>query len=203
MLIQNVVKVTTNCNSRLLCSLAKAICARAKSKEFDEHIRKRSIHVLRYLFDTASKQRAPSQFPTQNVSFGGSNSDHGNSVNRLDQDVTRIEYISFHWNVSRRRRFTHFMAELFAANIVSYTDVYHLKRTYPELATDLILKNQFDPINCCDFQTLSTINDIHTEPYRRAREIEQHLFCLQIQVICRDEFIKSTELLNENEFNFL
>lgn len=179
-LLQNVVEVTANCNSRLLCSLAKTLCAQAQSKEFQEHIRKKAVHVLRYLFDTASKQREPSQ----NDGSGSNSGVQRNAINRLDQDVIRIEQITYHWNVWRRRRFTHFMAELFAANIVSYTDIYHLKRTYPELATDLILKNQFEPINCCDFKTLSVPSDnIYSEPYRRARDIEQHLFCLQIQVI--------------------
>lgn len=190
-LLQNVLKVTTNCNSRLLCSLVKALSARDPSREFQEHIRKKSIDVLRYLFDTASKQREPSQIDGS----GDSSGVHRNAINRLDQDVTRIEYITYHWNVWRRRRFTHFMAELFAANILSYTNVYNLKRSYPELATDLIVKNQFDPINCCDYKTLSATNDnITTEPYRSAREIEQHLFCLQIQVMAA--------MTSQNQQNF-
>lgn len=183
-LVQNVVEVTPKCNSRLLCSLVKALCAQVQSKEFQEHIRKKSVQVLRYLFDSASKQREPSRLAAPNDGSGSSSGVQRNAVNRLDQDGIRIEHITYHWNVWRRRRFTHFMAELFAANIVSYTEIFHLKRTYPELATDLILKNQFDPIDCCDFKAQSALsNNILTEPYRCARDVEQHLFCLQTQVI--------------------
>lgn len=200
MLIQNVAKVTPSCNSRLLCSLARAICTGDQSKEFQEHIRKKSTHVLRYLFDTTLKHREPPALAAvPNYGAGGSSSVQKASINTLDEDVMRMECITYHWNAWRRRRFTHFMAELFAANIVSYTDIYDLKRSCPELATDVILKNQFEPNNCCDFKTLSAIKeDIHTESYRCAREVEQHLFSLQILV----NSIKPTELLESKQIEF-
>lgn len=182
-LLQNVVKVTANCNSRLLCLLVKMICLNDQSKQFQEHVRKKSIDVLRNLFETASQQRVPALKQNGNAAAAAAASNCDNAINTLDREVTRIEYIGYHWNVLRPQRFTHFMAELFAANIVSYTDIFQLKQSYPELATDLILKNQFDPINCCDFKMQSAIKEnINAESYQCAREIEHHLLCLRIQV---------------------
>lgn len=185
-LLQNVVKVAEICNSRLLCLLAKMMCQQDQSKEFQEHVRKKSVDVIRYLFDTASQQREPLQLTPNgggDVGAGGSGDHNTAAINSLDREVARIEYIGYHWNVWRRRRFTHFMAELFAANILSYTDIFHLKQSHPALPSDIILKNQVDPIDCCELKTMSAMKDnIHLNSYRCAREIENHLFCLRIQV---------------------
>lgn len=173
-ILQNVVKITANCNSRLLSLLAQKICNHDQTKQFQEHVRHKSIHVLRYLLSAASQQREPLQL-TQNRGDG--------AISTLDREVIRIEYIGYHWDVVRRRRFTHFIAKLFAENIISYTDIFDLKQSHPELASDLILKNKFERMDCCDFDMSSVTKDIiHNESYRCAREIDNHLFCLRIQV---------------------
>lgn len=174
-LLQNVVKITEKCNSRLLSLLAKMTCCHDQTKQFQEHVRNKSIHVLRYLLNAALQQRKPLQLTPID-----------NAINTLDREAIRIEYIGYHWNVVRRRRFTHFIAELCAASIVTYTDVFDLKQSYPELAFDLILKNSFDQTDCCDFDMSSVTKDIiHNESYRFAREIDNHLFCLRTQVNSR------------------
>lgn len=188
MLIQNVLKITPWCISRLLSSLVKIICNQDQSKQFQEHIRHKSVHVLRYLLNTATQQRIPSQWDRD---------DNGNSdgpiINSLDREVIRIEHISYHWDVMRRRRFTHFIGELFAANIISYTDIFELKQSNPELAADFILKNKFNPMNCCDFDMPKMAKDIiHNESYRYAREVEKHLFCLRIEVFIENWFSFAT-----------
>lgn len=175
-LLQNVVKITANCNSRLLSLLVKMLCFQDQSKQFQEHVRHKSMHVLRYLLNVgASQQRKPLQI--------GGDGDQRNGISTLDREVIRIEYIGYHWDVVRRRRFTHFIAELFAANIVSYTDIFDLKQSHSQLASDLILKNKFEQMDCCDFDMSPVTKEIiHNESYRYAREIDNHLFCLRIQV---------------------
>lgn len=177
-LLQSIVKIASKCSSRLLSSLVSRIFVKCDASDhFQEYVRQKSIHVLRYLLSAATQQRQPSSFPPLVGGFGGS------VVSSLDREVMGIEYISHHWGIVRRRRFSHFIAELFAANIISYTDIFDLKQSNPNLASDLILKNDFDPLHCCDLDMSPTANDIiRDESYRCAREIENYLFCLRIEV---------------------
>lgn len=191
-LLQNVIKVTPNCPSRLLSSLVKMVSCQDQTKQFQGHVRLKSVHVLRYLLNAASAQHEPFQL---------AHDGNGDAISALDREVARIGFIGYHWDKMRRRRFTHFIAELFATNIVSYTDIFDLKQLAPELASDLILKRKFDPMNCCDFNMPATIKDIiNNDMYRFARQLENDLFCLRVEVKVTD---KSKRLHLFMPFKFL
>lgn len=167
-IIQSVVKLTPTCRSSVLGSLVKSICHQDKSQVFKQHIRQKSLQVLRYLVNAVPMERTPLSLHE----VGG--------INLLDKEVVRIETIEYNWDTIRRQRLTHFVAQLFSSNLVSLTDIYDIMKADAMRATDLVIG---ETSKCCDLEVPSAAQEIiQNEEYRYACQIENHLFWLRIEV---------------------
>lgn len=167
-MLQLVVELSPKCTSVLFGSLAKCICKHDKTEKFQEHIRKKSAQVLRYLENTKPMKREPLQL----------NAFDGNS---LDKELVRIETIEFKWDIIRRQRLQHFIAHMFQNELFDEDDFCGAQE--PDHISDigLVLEKSWD---CCEIGVPSAAQEIlQNMDYQNACQIENHLFWLQIEVI--------------------
>lgn len=167
-ILQQVIKLRKNCASILFSSLVKQMCNQDETKHFLNQLRQKSSQLLKYLANVTPSQRKPLQMTDE--------------INSLDKEVIRIETIEFKWDLIRKQRLTHFVAQLFDDNIISLADICDIKELDTEFAADLV--NGTKPENCCYLEVPSSAEEIlRNEQYQNACQIENHIYWLRIEVI--------------------
>lgn len=170
-ILQLVVKFTPICGSILLGSLVQRICTEDDTHSFQDHMQRKSLQLLDYLLNSVPADSKP----CKPYDINGASS--------LDKEVIRIEIIQYYWNIVRKRRITHFVAQLYSNNLIIYTDIHNLKQSHPTFEWDRIIENNFDASVCCDLKPLPIVQEImQDKQYECARQIENHLFWLHIEV---------------------
>lgn len=166
-ILQQVIKLRNNCASALFSSLVNQMCNQDDTQMFLNQLRPKSSQLLKYLANAIASQRKPLQL--------------SNDINSLDKEVIRIETIEYKWDLIRKQRLTHFVAQLIDSKIVSLADICDIKKFDSAFVDDLA--NGTNAENCCNLELPSAAQELlRNEEYQHAYPIENHIYWLRIEV---------------------